>query len=84
MIPAVTREEHYYALRNNVDPLGYCKNLFYDKTKSTVPESEFFSKLNVWFSRQAHLESIRQRKVVNIGMLQGCETIKKFYSEKFA
>ena len=84
MISAVTREEHYHALRGDADSLGYCKNLFYDKTDSKLPQGEFFSKLKVWLTTKALQDTIKSRQRVTYGLLGGTEKIKKYYSQKFA
>ena len=84
MIPAPTRAEHYHALRGGVDSLGYCKNLFYDKTNSKLPQWQFFSFFKIWLNTKPQPKVLGEYRLKNHTLLTGCEHIKKYYSEKFA
>lgn len=72
-IPEVTREQHYHALNNSSDGMGYCYELYVDKVR-IISKGKFFAALATWISRQRG----------NFGLVSGCERIKQFYSEKFA
>jgi len=80
VIPPVTKDEHLKALLTCDDPIGYCKNLFYNKTGSKVPQKEFFEKFTVWLRMKIR----PQRPGVQVGLLQGCTYIQQFFSKKFA
>jgi len=84
MIPTVTKEDHQKALRDNTDCIGYCKNLFYDKTNSNLPSGVFFSNLTLWLNSMSLQETVATRKMVQYSLLSGSEKIKKYYSQKFA
>lgn len=85
MLPAVTRAEHFHALRNKADSMGYCKNLFFDKTGSKVSNGEFFAKLKVWFRLQTIKRGLGQyRGRSSVSLVEGCETVQNYYTKKFA
>lgn len=80
MISAVNRHEHYHALRDNSDAIGYCLNLFYDKTDSNRPKSEVVNALTQWI----RIQGILTMRNPNLSLTEGCVKIKDFFSKKFA
>lgn len=74
MIPEPTRQEHYHAMRNNPDAIGYCHQLFKDKTGKNITIGAFAKAMLLFIKT-------RNRKM---GMLEGTEHIKDYFSKKFA
>lgn len=73
MVQPVTRQEHYHALRDKANPMEYCRNLFYDKTRSNIPLQDYEVKLILWLKLKG-----------NFSVIVGCTMVKNFYSKKFA
>lgn len=73
MIPEPTHAEHLHAMADRPDSLGYCYNLYTLKCNTRLQKPQFFTVFSIWL-----------RKTKNVELIAGCETIKNYFSKKFA